>query len=186
MNNEIYVSIDVETDGPIPGLNSMLSLGAVAFDETGKEISRFSDNLKAHEGAKPNPETMVWWASQPEAWKEATANPRDPAQVMQEFSRWLLRLPGRPVAVAYPAGFDFTFVYWYLVAYTGKSPFGFQVIDIKTLAFSKLGFGFKETAKRNMPKEWFKGCGKHTHKAVDDAAEQGRLFFNIRDWKKND
>ena len=28
---EIYVSIDVEADGPIPGDHSMLSLGAAAF-----------------------------------------------------------------------------------------------------------------------------------------------------------
>ena len=34
--NEIYVSTDVEVDGPIPGLYSMLSVGSAAyqFDKT--------------------------------------------------------------------------------------------------------------------------------------------------------
>ena len=29
--NEIYVSTDVETDGPIPGVNSMLSFASAAY-----------------------------------------------------------------------------------------------------------------------------------------------------------
>ena len=28
---EIYISCDIESDGPIPGPNSMLSFGSVAF-----------------------------------------------------------------------------------------------------------------------------------------------------------
>ena len=43
---EIYVSIDIESDGPVPGLNSMLSLGAVAFDPVGKVLSKFQRNMK--------------------------------------------------------------------------------------------------------------------------------------------
>jgi hypothetical protein len=31
MTKEIYVSTDVETDGPIPGPHSMLSLGSAAY-----------------------------------------------------------------------------------------------------------------------------------------------------------
>ena len=31
IKQEVYVSVDVETDGPIPGPHSMLSLGAVAM-----------------------------------------------------------------------------------------------------------------------------------------------------------
>ena len=29
--NEIYISTDVETDGPIPGPHSMLSIGSAAY-----------------------------------------------------------------------------------------------------------------------------------------------------------
>jgi len=30
----MYVSVDIESDGPIPGPHSLLSLGAAAFDLT--------------------------------------------------------------------------------------------------------------------------------------------------------
>ena len=42
MINDIYVSVDIEADGPIPGDFSMLSLGAVAFNDDGEEIDSFS------------------------------------------------------------------------------------------------------------------------------------------------
>ena len=46
MSKEIYFSIDVETDGPIPGPNSLLSLGAVALDNQGNELGTFYRNFK--------------------------------------------------------------------------------------------------------------------------------------------
>lgn len=44
MMNEIYVSTDVEIDGPIPGPFSLLSIGSIAYTEEGIELSRFSAN----------------------------------------------------------------------------------------------------------------------------------------------
>jgi len=38
---EIYVSIDIEADGPIPGPYSMLSIGAVAFTPEGEEVGEY-------------------------------------------------------------------------------------------------------------------------------------------------
>lgn len=31
--NEVYISTDIETDGPIPGKYSMLSLGSAAYKD---------------------------------------------------------------------------------------------------------------------------------------------------------
>ena len=45
MQDEIYVSTDVEADGPIPGRNSMLSFGSAAFRRSGQMIGSFSVNL---------------------------------------------------------------------------------------------------------------------------------------------
>jgi hypothetical protein len=43
---EIYVSTDVETDGPIPGPNSMLSFGSAAYTAQKELIGTFSANLE--------------------------------------------------------------------------------------------------------------------------------------------
>lgn len=58
---EVYVSIDIEVDGQCPGKNSMLSLGAVAFDQHGAEIDAFERNFETLPGAGPDQETDEWW-----------------------------------------------------------------------------------------------------------------------------
>jgi hypothetical protein len=35
------------------------------------------------------------------------------------------------VFVAYPAGFDFLFMYWYMIRFVGESPFSFSALGIK-------------------------------------------------------
>lgn len=175
---EIYVSTDIETDGPIPGPNSMLSFGSAAFTAEGKLVSTFEANLETLPGAAGNPKTMEWWATQPEAWTACRENPRDPQEAMQSYLEWIKSLRGRPVFVAYPAGFDFLFVYWYLIRFAGESPFSFSALDIKSYAMALLGTEFRETSKRNMPKRWFTDR-PHTHKALDDALGQGELFCNM-------
>jgi hypothetical protein len=71
------------------------------------------------------------------------------------------------------------FVYWYLIKFAGKSPFSFAALDIKSYAMAILGTMFKDTSKRKMPKEWFDDLPKHSHRPLDDAIEQGKLFLNI-------
>ena len=175
---EIYVSTDIETDGPIPGPNSMLSFGSAAFTAEGKLLSTFEANLETLPGAAGNPKTMEWWESQPEAWAACRENLRDPAEALRAYVTWIKSLRGRPVCVAYPAGFDFLFVYWYLIRFAGESPFSFSALDIKNYAMAVLGTEFRETSKRNMPKRWFTDR-PHTHKALDDALGQGELFCNL-------
>jgi DNA polymerase III alpha subunit (gram-positive type) len=179
---EVYFSVDIETDGPIPGPNSMLSLASVAFSEDGQELDSFTVNFETLPEASSDPDTMVWWKTQPEAWAAARVDPKDPKQAMESFITWVEHTTQKtslPVFVAYPAGFDFLFVYWYLIRFVGHSPFSFSAIDIKTYVMAFLGKNYRQSTKRNMPKRWFKGQPKHTHVALDDARGQGMLFMKI-------
>jgi DNA polymerase III alpha subunit (gram-positive type) len=184
---EVYISMDVETDGPIPGEYSMLNMGAAAFMEGSFEpVSTFNVNLKPLVGAKQHPGTMDWWKSpaQIAAYVEITKNQQDPATAMDQFVTWLAKLNGKPVFVGYPAGFDFTFVYWYLVKFTGFSPFSFSGVDIKTYAMAMLKKGYRDSSKKAFRWEW-KSQRKHTHIGVDDAIEQGETFMRMLEWNKN-
>lgn len=183
--SEVYVSVDVEADGPLPGPNSMLSLGAAAFviGEKGP-INTFSTNLEAISGAVQDPDTMAWWAK-PEnqtAWAKCRENTVPATQGMKEFTEWVKTLPGKPVCVAYPAGYDFMFLYWYMIRFTKESPFSFSCLDIKTAAAMALKLPYRAATKRNMPRRWFSNS-PHTHVAIDDAIEQGELFMAI--WREN-
>lgn len=181
---ELYFSVDIEADGPIPGQISMLSLGAAAFsiDETGKGsmVGTWSANLQTLPEAVSDPSTMTWWSTQNEAWNVVQQNKRDPKEAMTEFSKWVKDMctehKAKPVFVAYPAGFDFTFVYWYLMKFAGESPFSFSCLDMKSYAMAKLKIPFRASVKRNMPEAWFEYKNKHTHVALEDAIEQGWMF----------
>jgi DNA polymerase III alpha subunit (gram-positive type) len=174
--SEIYVSTDIETDGRIPGPNSMLSFGSAAFTADKQLIS--TANLHLLPGASGDPETMAWWATQRKAWEATRTNLRDPAEAMPDYVTWVKGLPGKPVFVAYPAGFDFLFMYWYMIRFAGESPFSHSALDVKTFAMVLMGCDYRDATKRNMPKKWF-SKHPHTHKALDDAIEQGELFCNM-------
>ncbi|MGH9839393.1 MAG: 3'-5' exoribonuclease domain-containing protein [Blastocatellia bacterium] len=156
----------------------MLSFGSAAYLADKTLVSTFTANLETLPDAKADPRTMEWWRSQPEAWAACRENLQSPAQVMPQYVEWLKKLPGRPVFVGYPAAFDFMFVYWYLIRFAGESPFSHSVLDIKTYAMALLRKGYRESVKRNMPKRWFDPL-PHTHRALDDAIEQGALFSNM-------
>ena len=175
---EVYVSTDVETDGPIPGPHSMLSFGSAAFEANGTLLDSFSANLECLPEASGHPDTMKWWRSQPEAWEACRSDVQRPGAVMPAYRQWLEALPARPVFVAYPAGFDFTFIYWYLIRFAGKSPFSHSALDIKTYAMAMLRKEYRSSVKSGMPKRWF-SRRPHTHIALDDAIEQGELFCNM-------
>jgi hypothetical protein len=114
---EIYVSTDIEADGPIPGSHSLLSIASAAYTADKQLVATFTANLETLPGAQGHPKTMSWWSEQPDAWAACRANPQPPAQVMQTYHSWLVALPGKPIFVAYPAAFDFMFVYWYLMTW---------------------------------------------------------------------
>jgi hypothetical protein len=183
---EVYFSIDIEADGPIPGVNNMLSLGAAAFAEDGEMLSTFSVNLETLEGATSDPDTMEWWTRQPAAWLACRKDLERPEDGIRCFVSWVQQVcvirPGtpKPVFVGYPAGFDFTFVYWYLIKFMGpgKSPFSFAALDIKSFAMAVMGCRFRDVGKRMM-KAFMPKDLPHTHVAVDDAIEQGHLFMNL-------
>ncbi len=178
MSAEIYISTDVETDGPIPGPHSMLSIGSAAYTADKELVSTFSANLETLPDAAPHPKTAEWWATQPQAWAACRTDLEAPQAAMARYVAWITTLKGKPVFVAYPAGFDFLFVYWYLIRFTGESPFSHSALDMKSFAMALLKKDYRDSTKRNMPKRWFDDL-PHSHVALDDAIEQGALFCNM-------
>ncbi|HEY4223545.1 MAG TPA: exonuclease, partial [Myxococcota bacterium] len=110
------------------------------------------------------------------AWEACRVDVCLPAAAMREYVEWVEALPGRPVFVAYPAGYDFTFVYWYLLRFAGRSPFSHAALDVKSYAMAVMKSRFRDSTKRHMPRRWFPAV-THSHVALDDAREQGLLFM---------
>lgn len=188
MKREIYFSVDIEADGPCPGIFSMLSFGVVAYDDKGNELATLEynlDKLVDHEGKElpADPATEIFWRDNEEAYKATRVDTVSPQYAMISLDEWVSAVcstyNGKAVFVAYPAGFDFTFIYWYLIKFVGKSCFGFSSLDMKSYAMAKLNTSFGETTKRNFPKSWKNKKHRHNHIAIDDAREQGEQFFHM-------
>ncbi len=90
-DREIYVSTDIEADEPIPGPNSMLSIGSAAFEFDGTVLATFSANPEPLPGASSDPVTMEWWAQHPDAWAAVRSDPEQPVVVMQRYVASLTR-----------------------------------------------------------------------------------------------
>jgi len=189
IKKEVFLSLDIEADGPFPGLNSMLSVGYAAFVEDQDEpVSTFYRNLELIDGASQDERTMkqFWFANEHNrAMYEATRTDMVTGkQFVDDFIKWRNdHFPNNEydcICVCYPAAFDWKWPDYYFCRYHGSNPLGFsRCLDIKSMVYARLGTRWVKTIKKNMPKHWFPDL-EHTHHALDDAIEQGMLFMNIR------
>lgn len=177
---EVFVSFDIECDGPYPAHNSMLSLGAVAFSRKGEEVGVFYDTLKPYPGASPDPSTMEWWAKQdPEVQAEAFSARTEPSEVMIKFALWLKNLPGVPVFLAWPTGYDFSFLYFYSALLPGHQPLGYQALDVRSFCTGLYASSFW-AATDLIPEEYTQLLPEErAHHPVTDSKQQGRAFIRL-------
>jgi hypothetical protein len=187
---EAYVSLDIEGNGPAPGINSMLAIGAALYtDEQKGEAGTFYSTLYPMVRANENPETMAWWKTQPEAWDEVNKNRQPPYSAIPSFVEWLEKYNRfNLIAVGWPIAFDFAYVNYYCHRFAGRNPLGFAGLDIRSFANGILGFpdyyGLPEASIRRLAGP-IDTDGLRPHVAVDDAIEQGRLFMALRKIAQN-
>ncbi len=192
METEVYVSIDVETSGPVPSPFSMLSLGAVAFTrqgEVGEWYGKFDPPGKDWQHSWDN-DTLKWWSKYPDALTEALTDPERVAAGMERFLDWCRRRsPGKITIVASPAGFDGMFLNWYAIRFggTGKFedlPWKHRVLDLRSFAAGKLGIPYHDAHNSVVCERiGFKPSVRHDHNALNDARGQGEIFMALLAWE---
>ena len=176
---EMYFSVDIEANGPIPGEYSMSSLGCAVVGDAGKtfyaELKPISEK-EVPEAAKVSGLSMA----------HLKAKGEDPAAAMKKFAEWVRAAAGathHPVFVAFNATFDWMFVHWYLMKFAGGNPFGISGLDIKAYYMGMTDGTWAATKKEHVTQK-FPTTQKHTHNALDDAKEQGELFAKMREFQK--
>ncbi|MFD5144505.1 MTH938/NDUFAF3 family protein [Streptomyces sp. NPDC058401] len=184
----LYISVDVEADGPIPGPYSMISFGAavagrqdgVSYTAADPERDTFYRELRPISEAYVPEALAVSGLDRDRLLREGA----EPGAAMAEFRAWVreVSVGAQPVMCAYPASFDWTFLYWYLMSFGGESPFGHSgCLDMKTLYAAKAGVPLRAAVKGRMPRELL-SRRPHTHHALDDAVEQAELMSNLMAW----
>lgn len=169
----VYVSVDLEASGPVPGLYNLVSIGAcpvVRRDAVWRaseerfyvELQPICDGFDA--GAM-----AVHGLTR--AHLEARGTPAERA--MRELSEFVKRVaagearvaageapaggeargaggPARAVFVGHNAAFDWSFIAWYYERFRMDNPFGYKALDTKSLAMGRLGIDWFDTSKENL------------------------------------
>ena len=184
-----YVSVDIETTGPSPANSEMCSIGACYLDDD-LEIAQdaFAVNLDfvVHNAPYSDPDTMTWWKQFPEQWKAHRENTVSPEAAMDLFVTWLDEVVTyKPVFVAWPVGFDWGFINYYLHKYVGGNPFGYSPMCLKNYAaglLRKPAMLGGSRSEATMPDDFLvtpESIGRVSHIALDDAIAQAVMLRNI-------
>jgi len=181
IKHSLFLSFDVEADGECPGINSLLSVGFAGFTKTGEIVFEYEANIKPLPDCTQNANTMAWWnkPEQQEAYKYVCSNQQDAKNVFTELNDKLLKLKDQYniFPVAWPANYDWQWIHYYFHRFVGSNPLGFSARCIASYAWGMM--------KTTNPKErinfepFVDPRFKHTHKALDDAKEQGAMLINM-------
>src|SRR5262245_39467028 len=170
---ELYIAVDVEADGPIPGPYSMISLGMAV---TGRPELTFYTELRPISDEFVPQALAVSGLDRDRLLREAPSA----EEAMAAAARWIngLRSEGRPVFLAAPAVFDGMFVHWYFLRFTGRSPFAATGagIDLRSYWMGLTGCEWVQTHKSTIKQRLNLTKVPHTHHAGEDAAELAQIF----------
>lgn len=164
----MLIVVDVESDGPVPPIYSMVSFGAVVV-EPGLSRTFYGETAPISE--KWIPEALAISGIAREKHKTF----KDPVTTMTEFKKWIdsLQIKGRPIFVSDNVAFDWQWINYYFHAYLGDNPFGFsgrRIGDIYSGCCRSL----------RAASDWKKmRKTKHTHHPVDDAKGNAEALLEI-------
>lgn len=184
--NEVFISVDIEADGPVPGENdySMVSLGACVVDNP--EYTFYEEIRPISPKWKPDALAVSGFT------REQTLGFAHPFHVMGSFADWLDHIfeqrtflyggkwviKPRLVMVGFNAPFDWMFVNWYMHHFVGRNPLGISALDIKALYMGSTRCHWSETSMARLP-DGLKPAEGLTHNALDDARDQASIFQNV-------
>ncbi|MDC7681701.1 exonuclease domain-containing protein [Asticcacaulis sp. BYS171W] len=161
--------IDVEADGPCPGLFSMISLGCVRLDRELKTVFK----------AQFAPISEKWvpgaLAVSHISREQHLAYPA-PEKGMRVFGQFLETTSvGRPIFVSDNPAFDWQWVNYYFHAFCGENPFGHSARRIGDL-YAGLEKDFSAASRWKALRKT-----KHTHDPLDDAMGNAEALIAISD-----
>lgn len=172
---EVFISVDVETSGPIPGEYSLLTIGAVNVYDESQTFECALKPLNRNADAKALAVTGL-------SLEELDRTGLVPQEAMVRFSDWLggvLDVDESAVFVGFNAPFDWSFINYYFHRFAGANPFGFAALDIKAYYMGSSGCSWSDTRSSRMASALHPAT-RGTHVALDDALYQAELFRLIR------
>lgn len=194
----IFLSFDIEADGPAPTVNNCLQIGIVAclYDQDPDPVnhekwvmSELDLCLQPQPNRTADPDTMEsFWSKFPETLAKIEASAGEASLQMARLTEWLNELEKTFTItkwVAKPAGYDWQWLNGTYHQYSGPGayplPHKCECISSLIRALEYIGVDrkilaeFLDVGSETMP---------HTHYALDDALEQAYKYLRLRKYMK--
>jgi hypothetical protein len=163
-----YFSVDVESDGPMQHINSMVCFGAVLIEPS---LSKTFYGKTRPISTTYNAESLSISGFS----RQEHESFDDPKEVMIKFEEWILaNSKGRPILITDNPGYDFAWINFYFHYFLGRNPFGYSARRIGDLycgmkmdAFSK----WKEILRKT----------SHTHNPIDDCLGNAEAVLALKE-----
>lgn len=164
--------VDVESDGPVPPLYSMISFGAIAVD---RSLNR---TFLGKVAPLPGANRLEAAARISGVSMEEHARYDDPLSVMQNFADWVktCNADGRPVFVSDNPAFDWSYMNYYFHRFIGSNPFGYSARRIGDFYCGLTKDYFASWKKLRKT--------KHDHNPVNDAKGNAEALIAMADQYK--
>lgn len=197
MREKIFISFDIEADGPSPAINNCLQIGLVACRYVEQPdpqnrgvwvVDSLDLCLQPQARKEPDEATMrEFWSRFPAVLDKIVANAKPAAEQMRTLSEWLTGLESKYEIekwVAKPAAYDWQWLnsvyptYTFANTNTYKLPFKAECISSIMSVLKMIGalddaLWEYNNGKKHLP---------HTHNAVDDATEQAYLYLTLLEY----
>lgn len=163
-----YFSVDVESDGEVPPIFSMVCFGAVLVEPGPLDQTFYGQTAPVSTKWKPDALAVSGFT------RDQHLTFRDPYEVMLDFDAWVqsLNKNGRPIFISDNPAYDWQFINYYFHRYLGKNPFGHSARRIGDLYCGLM----KDTRAR-----WkHLRTTKHTHHPVDDAKGNAEALLAMK------
>lgn len=166
----MFIMFDVESDGPIYGVHSMISFGAVVVEE-GLKRTFYAELKPISEKWIPDALAVSGFT------REQTLKFEDPSSVMKRFNIWLnslkkdLKDKERLLFISDNNGYDFPWINYYSLVYLEKNPLGHSSNNLRNL--------YNGMQKNTRASFKFLRDTKHTHNALDDAIGNAEAMLKM-------
>ena len=160
------VVVDVESDGNLLGVNSMVCFGAVIVEDGLKRTFYGQTAPISKQYDKEALAISGFTRQEHEKFDK-------PEIIMMNFSYWLYNNTGnKPILISDNNGYDASWINWYMLTYTGKNPFGWSSRCIRDLF---CGF------YNNMYYKWKEHrITKHSHNPLDDCMGNAEALLYLQ------
>lgn len=160
-----FIVVDVETDGPIIGVNSMICFGAVILDDKLDKIF--------YGKTKPISEVYNEKTLSISGFSRKEHNSfDDPEKIMKDFALWIYNnSKGKPILISDNNQYDGSWINYYFHRFIGENPFGYSSRRIGDLLCG-MNHDLYHKWKHNRKV-------KHDHNPVNDALGNATVLQDL-------